>query len=126
VSIINCPACGEMHDQDRTCAPRVRQALLSVEEELRIKLASAEANLADALADAASWQKQADDRLNDAVEFGRRAEKAEARVMELEGLKCRRVGIGLDGFYAAFVIETKVEPVVGVTTLGDAMPRKDP
>ena len=53
-------------------------------------------------------------------------DKLNARVKELEGLKCRRVGIGLDGFYAAFVIETKVEPVVGVTTLGDAMPRKDP
>jgi len=175
-----CPHCGSKFTFGSTlwfeCNTHVRGKQSKTCERL-CELTATKANLADALADAASWQKQADDRLNDAVEFGRRAEKAEARVMELEasgeewelralggeyaaqmlrkacglddtkedlrdvallfdklnarvkeleGLKCRRVGIGLDGFYAAFVIETKVEPVVGVTTLGDAMPRKDP
>ena len=55
--------------------------------ENNLKLASSEAKIADLKADAESWQKQADDRLSDALEFGRRAEKAEARVKELENTK---------------------------------------
>lgn len=63
---------------------RKEAVLVAAAQEIERKLSAAKAKLADALADAASWQKQADDRLNDAVEFGRRAEKAEARVKELE------------------------------------------
>lgn len=58
------------------------------------------------------------DRMVDLDEFN----ALKARVAELEGLKCRRVGIGLEGYYAGFVIETKFEPKFGVTTLGQAMP----
>ena len=82
--------------------------------------ADTEAKLADALADAASWQKQADDRLNDAVEFGRRAEKAEARVKELEGL----IVIGGTSAWVKVLCDQSLDDVPP-TTLGEAIPRKD-
>jgi len=138
----------------------------------KLKLAAAEAKLADAKADAESWQKQADDRLNDAVEFGRRAEKAEARVKELEreldgalasvvfirctkhakvpiinqkafhggecgaciqervkeleGLKTYTTGDEVETVSKITVFIPGSRLVIGcMTTLGDAMPRKD-
>lgn len=107
-----------------------KQAATNAETNARLhddalrRLLSAEAKLADALADAASWQQQADARLNDAVEFGRRAEKAEARVKELESLVILNTGYCEGALLVR--IPTTERARIEAKTLGEAMPRKEP
>ena len=88
------------------------------------ELTATKRKLDDALADAASWQQQADARLNDAVEFGRRAEKAEARVKELEGLP---VMIAKESGKAVwFSVQIPHDRwIEDGATLGAVIPRKD-
>lgn len=134
MSAEKCPHCGSKFTFGSTlwfeCNTHVRGKQSKTCERL-CELTATKANLADALADAASWQKQADDRLNDAVEFGRRAEKAEARVKELEGLAIGNERREDDGVWVEVFIP--IERLGGADcegeespTLGDAMPRKDP
>lgn len=135
MSAEKCPFCealltpGVVGEHNCTLADRIVQR--ENEQELihlKLKLASAEAKIDDMKADAESWQKQADDRLSDALEFGRRAEKAEARVKELEGLASKVVRAWkafdlADGDWERTDSERELANSIG--TLGDAMPRKD-
>lgn len=90
---------------------------------LERELTATKRKLADALADAASWQQQADARLKDAVEFGRRAEKAEARVKELEGLIIIGRGYFPDCKAVTVIIPMDSDPKQN-GTLGEAMLQK--
>lgn len=123
MSAEKCPHCGSKFTFGSTlwfeCNTHVRGKQSKTCERL-CELTATKANLADALADAASWQKQADDRLNDAVEFGRRAEKAEARVKELEGLRVLSRDIGT----ITLLLDQDLSTVPPLT-LGEAMPRKE-
>lgn len=120
-----------MRDEFRRIQARIiKQAATNAETNARLhddalrRLLSAEAKLAEAIADAASWQQQADARLNDAVEFGRRAEKAEARVKELESLVILNTGYCEGALLVR--IPTTERARIEAKTLGEAMPRKEP
>lgn len=128
-------ACGSTEvEQSRLCCEMAwhnetrkdRQSVFNELTATKLKLASSEAKLADAISDAASWQKQADDRLNDALELGRRAEKAEARVKELEGLEVELTKHPTTGDYVLVTVRIKRDAHKPCKfNLGDAMPRKD-
>lgn len=97
---------------------------LEIPVEIALHAFQIERELEHAKADASSWQQQAEQRLNDANEWGRRAEKAEARVAELEGLRITGTHFFSDFVGVAVNLPLGSEPTIG-GTLGQAMPAKE-
>lgn len=91
--------------------------------ETRSQLAELRKELEKSKADAESWHQQAQQRLDDANEFGRKWEKAESRVRELEGLKITGTHYFSDFVGVAVTLPMGSTPTIG-RTLGEAMPQQ--